>query len=196
VDAMGSPVGTKVWNRLASGAAEPFAVSVLTTIVSPPLVVSPFTGVRAGFVFVELLERTSRSNDPAEEDEKGRDHYDLLTTVVLGDVATLRDEDGDEITIVARRARIEPALPRHGGATITHMPPEIVPLLRKATGRGVLCYRELTLSTGDKLRLRAVVEPTTSVVAYGHRSGTRVTYVARDDLAPVVLEEVFEAPGC
>ena len=69
-----------------------------------------------------------------------------------------------------------------------------MPLLRKATGRGVVCYRELTLGTGDSVRLKAVVEPTTSVVASGYRSGTRRTYVARDDLAPVVLEEVFEAP--
>lgn len=135
------------------------------------------------------------SNDQGAGGEDVSDRYDLLGTIVLGDVATLRDEDGDEITIVARRARIEPALPRRGGTPITRMPAEIVPLLQRATGRGVICYRELTLSTGDKLRLRAVVEPTQSIVADGYRSGTRVTYVARDDLEPVVLEEVFEAPA-
>ena len=69
-----------------------------------------------------------------------------------------------------------------------------MPLLRRATGRGVVCYRELSLGTGDAVRLKAVVEPTSSVASDGHRSGTRTTYVARDDLAPVVLEEVFGVP--
>jgi hypothetical protein len=194
----------KVWDRLAAASAharnekaaeaEPVHVAVLTTIVSPPTVVSPFTGMRAGFIFVELVERIGLTNDQGAGGESVSDAYDVLGTVVLGDVVTLRDAGGDEITIVARRARIEPALPRRGGTPITRMPPEIVPLLQRATGRGVLCYRELTMSTGDKLRLRAVVEPTHSIVADGYRSGTRVTYRARDDLAPVVLEEVFEAP--
>ena len=187
----------KVWNRLAAAGEPrtPVHVSVLTTIVSPSSVVSPFTGMRAGLLLVELVERIPLSNDQGAGGEDVSDRYDLLGTVVLGDVATLRDEDGDEITIVARRARIEPALPRRGGTPIMRMPAEVVPLLQRATGRGVICYRELTLSTGDKLRLRAVVEPTQSIVADGYRSGTRVTYVARDDLEPVVLEEVFEAPA-
>ncbi|MDB4933992.1 MAG: hypothetical protein JWP87_964 [Labilithrix sp.] len=168
-------------------------MSVLTTIVSPPLVESPFTGMRSAIILVELLERLPVSNE--QGGDVVIDHYALLGTVVLGDVATLRDEDGDEITIVARRAYIAPALPRSGGTPVGRMPADVVPLLARASGRGVVCYRELTLGTGDAVRLRAVVEPAHSVVASGYRSGTRVTYVARDDLAPVVLEEVFEAPA-
>jgi hypothetical protein len=195
----------KVWDRLAAASAhgggkgggprEPVHVSVLTTIVSPSTVVSPFTGMRAGFLLVELVERIPVANDQGAGGEVLSDVYDLLGSVVLGDVVTLRDDDGDEITIVARRAQIKPALPRRGGTPITRMPPEIAPLLQRTTGRGVLCYRELTMSAGDKLRLRAVVEPTQSIVADGYRSGTRLTYLARDDLAPVVLEEVFETPA-
>jgi hypothetical protein len=151
--------------------------------------------MRAGLLLIELVERAPLSNEQGAGGEDVSDRYDLLGTVVLGDVATLRDEDGDEITIVARRARIEPALPRRGGTPVARVPAEVVPLLQRATGRGVICYRELALSTGDKLRLRAVVEPTQSVVADGYSEGTRVTYVARDDLEPVVLEEVFEAPA-
>lgn len=202
------PVGRKkVWDRLAAasthggdepGEAQLVHVSVLTTIVSPSTVVSPFTGMRAGFVLVELVERIPTTNDPSDGGEAGgeavSDAYDVVGRFVLGDVVTLRDADGDEITIVSRRARIEPALPRRWATPITRMPPELVPLLQGATGRGVLCYRELAVSAGDKLRLRAVVEPTSSIVADGYRSGTRLTYRARDDLAPVVLEEVFEAP--
>ena len=58
----------------------------------------------------------------------------------------------------------------------------------------MVCYRELTLGTGDAVRLKALVEPTSSVASDGYRSGTRTTYLARDDLAPVVLEEVFDVP--
>jgi hypothetical protein len=195
----------KAGNRLAAASApgggkagEPpqaVHVSVLTTIVSPSTVVSPFTGMRAGFLLVELLERIPVANDEDAAGDVAKDRYDLLGTVILGDVVTLRDQDGDEITIVARRAQFKAALPRRGGTPITRMPPEIAPLLSRTTGRGVLCYRELTMSTGDTLRLRAVVEPTQSIVADGYRSGTRLTYLARDDLAPVVLEEVFETPA-
>ena len=184
----------KAWDRLAGGGSqEPFRVSVLTTLVSPPVAVSPFTGLRAGIVRVELVERMPESSDSHTE-LVGSD-YELLGSVVLGDVATLRDDDGDEITIMVRRASIRPASPGRGGTPITRMPPELVPLLPRATGRGVLCYRELPLSSGDRVRLRAVVEPTRSVVADGYRSGTRVTYLARDDLGPVVLEEVFDVPS-
>ncbi len=54
----------------------------------------------------------------------------------------------------------------------------------------MVSYRELALGTGEAIRLRAVVEPTTIVVTDGYRSGTRSTYLARDDRASVVLEEV------
>jgi len=191
----------KVGSRLGAASAgagdgptAPAPVSTLTTLVSPPGVVSPFTGMRACIVVIELCERIPLTNDSGAGSEVVTDRYDSLGFVVLGDVATLRDEDGDEITIVVHRARIEPALHARGGTPISRAPAEVVPLLRKATGRGVVCYRELTLGTGDSIRLKAVVEPSTSVVASGYRSGTRRTYVARDDLAPVVLEELFEAP--
>ncbi len=35
----------------------------------------------------------------------------------------------------------------------------------------------------------------TRSAATGYRPGTRVAYVARDDLGPVVLAEVFETPA-
>jgi 2-phospho-L-lactate guanylyltransferase (CobY/MobA/RfbA family) len=193
---MGPFQDKKVWDRLAGGGStQPFQVSVLTTLVAASSAASPFTGMRAGIVHVELVERTPDSDDPHEKNPSVTDHYDSLGAVVLGDVATLRDEDGAEITLMVRRARIQPAPSRGGGTPITRMPPEVVPLLQRAKGRGVVCYRELTLSTGDKLRLRAVIEPTRSVVADGYRSGTRISYVVRDDLGPVVLEEVFDVPA-
>ena len=114
--------------------------------------------------------------------------------MVLGDLVTLRDDDGDEISIVVRRARLQLGSPRPPPIALTHIPAELTPLLAKAKGRGALHYREVLLSTSDRLLLSAVVEPTTSVVAVGYRSGTRQAYLARDDLAPVILDEVGSAP--
>jgi hypothetical protein len=193
----------KVWNRLAAaGTAEargepphPVLVETLTTIVSPANVVSPVSGMRACIVVIELVERVPLRQEYGAGDEIERDVYESLGFVVLGDVATLRDPDGDEITVVTRRARITPSQHARGGTPVSRVPAELVPFLSRATGRGVVCYRELTLGMGEKVLLKAVVEPTASVVPSGYRSGTRTTYVARDDLAPVVLEEVFEAPA-
>lgn len=184
----------KVWSRLAAAfslgpsgePAPPVSVSALTTIVSPAMVVSPLTGMRACIVVIELVERIPLTNDGEGLD----DLHESLGFVVLGDVATLRDEDGDEITIVVPRARVAPTLHARGVSPVSRVPAEIVPLLRKATGRGVVCFREVTFGTGEAVRLRAIVERATSIVADGTRAATRTTYVARDDLAPVVLEEV------
>lgn len=187
--------------RLAAAAggrsSGPREVSVLTTIVSADSVVSPMSGLRAALVDIEILERIRRSPGAARGsiEETDTDTFELLGTFVCGDVLTLRDEDDDEITIVARRARIDPQLSFRKGTPLTRVPPELAPLLSRATGRGVICYRELLLREGDKLRLKAVIEPSQSVVSNGYRSATRSSFVARDDLALVVLEEVSASPS-
>lgn len=178
----------------AEAGGEPVAVETLTTLVSPATVESPLSGMRACVVVIELVERIPIRQEHGTGDEIERDVFESLGFVVLGDVATLRDEHGDEISIVVRRAHIASSLHSRGGTPLTRVPAEVAPLLAKARGRGVVCYRELTLGVGEKVLLKAVVAPTTSVVPSGYRSATRTTYVARDDLAPVVLEEVFEAP--
>jgi hypothetical protein len=193
---------TKVWTRLAAASAaeaageprQPVPVAALTTIVSSPTVVSPFSGVRASIVVIELVERIPLANEHRPGNEGVSDFYESLGTVVLGDVATLRDLDGDEITIVVRRARVELVTRAAGATPLVRAPAEVVPLLRRATGRGVICYREVTLGPGEKILLKAAVEPSTSIVTTGDRSGTRTTYVTRDDLAPVVLVEVVDPP--
>lgn len=162
---------------------------MLTTIVSPNAVESPLDGTRAAILYVELLELLELERGPTDE------AYGSLGVVVLGDVVTLRDDDHDEIAIVARRARINPATPHARPAPLDEAPPELVPLLAKAKGRGLLCYRQVSLATNDRVLLTASVEPATSVVAAGYRSGTQRTYVARDDLEPVILDEVVAAPA-
>lgn len=196
------PFGRRdVASRLAAAGAAPLpgaparavSVSVLTTIVSPNAVESPLTGARAAVIRLELFERFATGGGPHGEAGAFLDVYEPLGVTVLGDLLALRDEDGDEISIVARRARIQPARALHALPALGHVPPELVPLLAKATGRGVLCYREAPLVTSDSVLLTAHVEPASTVVAVGYRSGTRRAYVARDDLAPILLDEVLSA---
>lgn len=168
------------------------AVSLLATIVSTNAVVSPFTGLRTGILHIELVERYSRSSDSAN-DGAANDSYETLGSMVLGDLVTLRDEDGAELTLVGRRARIQPAHERRGATPLAGIPAEMAPLLAKSRGRGIICYRELPLGEGDRVRLEALVN-TAQSVASGYRSGAMRTYVVRDDLAPVVLTEIVEEP--
>ena len=197
------PFGEKVASRLAgvrSGegrSSAPAKVSVVTTIVSGGPVTSPVTGVRSAIIFLEVLERVAVTSGVGVEVDLGpgreSDRYETLGEVLLGDVATLRDEDGDEIAIVAGRARISPQLPRGGGTLLAQLPAELIPFARKATGRGALCYRELAFREGDKVRLRAVVEASASAAPMGSGSDAKRSYIVRDDLAPIVLEEMLAA---
>lgn len=199
--------GNEIASRLAAASKSEgpggTQVSVVTTITSPNLAVSPFTGIRAALIYLEVLERVAHMNEGASaatflygSDGGDRDDYHLLGSIVIGDLVTLRDEDGDEITVVARRTRIVPALRRTTGTPIEQAPAEIVPLMSRGSGRGTLCYHELMLSEGDKLKVTAWVEPSRTVVSAGYRSGSRVTYVAREDRDELVLlEEIFESPS-
>ena len=190
--------GKKVASSLGAIAGEPGSVDVLTSVVSTNVVTSPVSGMQSALLQIELLERIETQQRPLEAfggDAEGLDYFASLGVALFGDVLVLRDAAGDEISIIASRARFEPTTPFNGGVPIARVPAELVPFLRRASGRGVVCYRELALLQGDKVRLTAVVEPSQSVIAAGYRSGTQLRYLARDDLGPVVLTEVIEAPG-
>ncbi|HSO36764.1 MAG TPA: hypothetical protein VLT33_29765 [Labilithrix sp.] len=181
-------------SRLAAiPVGETRAVAVLTTVVSENVVTSPVSGLASALLQVDLLERVSPGH-AGRQDGTLDDDFNHLGRATFGQVLILRDGDGDEISVVGGRARFEPST-QTGGNPITKVPPELVPFLRRATGRGVLCCREATLRTGDRVLLKAVVQPTLRVVTAGYRSGTNLSYVTRDDLAPVVLVEVVDAPA-
>ncbi len=187
----------KVADRLGAVAVgEPMAVDVLTSVVSPNAVVSPVSGMRSALLQVELVERL-----PEEQRQNGAFSggegavFDRFVSLGVALFLVLRDRDGDEISVVAGRARLDAAASRNGGTPLATVPAELVGFLRRATGRGVICYRELPLLEGDKVRLRAVVEPSQTVVTSGYRSGSKVRYLVRDDLAVVILEETVEAPA-
>lgn len=147
---------------------------------------SPISGVRAALFRIEIVERFG-------EGETGElpDRYVTVGSIVLGDMLSLRPKGQDaSITLAIRRAQFSFAMPLSGGAPLTRVPSELMGIVKRASGRGSLCVREYPLSHGDEVRLRAFVEPVHSVVATGYRSGVTTGFVARDDLGPVLVEEL------
>ncbi|HSO34310.1 MAG TPA: hypothetical protein VLT33_17360 [Labilithrix sp.] len=185
---------TKEARRLAAiPPGETGAVAVQMTVVSENVVISPLSGLASAFLQIDLLERLpmGQASGPAETLD---DDCFVLGSAKHGDILRLRDDDGDEIRLVASRVRFEVSTGT-AGQPIADIPVALAPFLKNATGRGILCAHEHALRKGDSVLLRAVVEPSLRVVPDGYRSGTKVTYVARDDLAPVVLVEVVDVPA-
>lgn len=195
------PFGKKKANRLAAaaapggGAAAPVEVSVEVVVASPNALTSSITGMQAALFVVEIVERAGLHVPTAMgATEEVADHYTHVASAVFGDTLVLRDADGSEVTVVARRARVGFAVPQQGGTPLARVPPELVPLVQRASGRGVLCFRESMVRQGDRYRLTATIEAVPSVVASGYRSDAGLRFVARDDISVVGLEEIFEVP--
>ncbi|MBS2014382.1 MAG: hypothetical protein JST00_15955 [Deltaproteobacteria bacterium] len=192
------PFGKKKPNRLAAVSASdgPTLVKVEVVVASPNALESQLTGMTAAMFHVALLERRAfhRGGGVGSPEEIG-DTYEELGVVMWGDTLVLRDDDGAEVTVLARRARIGLATPQLSGTPLGRVPPELAPIMKKASGMGVLCFRENPIRQGDRYRLTATVEAVSAVVTSGYRSGTGLRYVARDDLSIVELEEIFEVPS-
>lgn len=150
----------------------PRQLDSVATIVSGDDVTSPFTGARAAFFHVALLEL-----GPA-----GGEH--ALGEIVLGDVVVLRAADaGVDVALVVRRATIRLVAVRTGGTpldALARVPAEAVPLLARARGQGTPSFREHAVRQGTRVRLRAMIEG----------SGSRA--FVRDDLSPVFVDELLD----
>lgn len=150
--------------------AGPARVDVITKVSSPNKVTSPISGSQAAFVQVEALQQ-------------GPLGPHSLGAVILGDLVTLELEGGAvAIELAVRRATLHFLDERSDAVPMQRAIPELVPFFERARFGGVLCQREYLVLSGDRLRLRAVVE----------RKGERL--MVRDDLAPVLLDEVIEIP--
>ena len=166
--------------HLGDLAGGPCPVEIDAVVVSPNVVTSPMSGLRAALIELDVREHVA--------DGLG-DEGTSLGTVVLGDLLTLRTADGFEVLLVARRVQLLFVLLAAQSVALSQMLPEIVPLLTRSKGKGVLGYRENALSEGDEVRLRAVVE---AVPASRFGTPEEVPHhcVVRDDLAPVVLQQL------
>jgi hypothetical protein len=171
---------------------EPSRIDVVTKVVSSNDVTSPLSGLKAAFVQLEALELVHRSQN--DGGPSGQGDLFSLGTMIVGDLVTL-EIDGIEVAVEVPVRRAELRLVSDGRAgviPIHRAVPELVPLLAHAKHGGVLCQREHRVLSGDRLRLRAVVERASRVVASRYRSGVVERLLVRDDLAPILLDEVIE----
>jgi hypothetical protein len=167
----------------------PTRVDVITKLVSPDDVTSPVSGLRAAFVHLEALERVR-----AHEGSGIQEELFSLGTIIIGDLVTLVLEGrATEVELQVRRAQLRFLSDHTHVLPIAETIPELVPLLGAAKHGGILCHRERLVLSGDRLRLRAVVERIARVVA-PERSDAGLRLVVREDLAPILLDEVLEGP--
>jgi hypothetical protein len=171
------------------GGARALPVEMLATIVSSNLTASPISKLRAAAIRIDLVERVTSGGQVVGHGMAPEVHV-LVGSLVLGDLLVLRDGFGDELTLVVRRTQLAP-LGQEAATPLDVVPAELVAVARAASGGGVLCYREHFFSEGDQVRFKAFVEPQRRAVSHGDG----LVYVARDDLGPVILEEVFVTPA-
>jgi len=162
-------------------------VEIVGTVCSPNAARSPITGERGAIIHVEVIERVQRDAAERRALSAGPQRDDSLGELIFGELVSLRDGDGTELSFIARRARFRFGTPRIAAQPLHEVPASLLPELRTRSGDGLLLYREHVVREGDQLRLQAIVEPAQHTAAHGYRTVPRVTFVTRDDLAPVFL---------
>jgi hypothetical protein len=175
----------------------PTELNLLVTVISPNALTSPISSAKAALFQLELVERLPSGEHYGygfASSREVRDVYAFLGSAVLGDILVLQTDDGAQITVAARRARLAFATGYDTAAPLTNPPPELMPHLRNASGRGVICFREQTIRDGDRFRLEATVESVATVSAEGYRSTAGVCFVVRTDAA-ALLAEIIDTPA-
>ena len=167
----------------------PTRVSVVATVTSTSALTSQLTGLRAAAFSVTLVERFMPGG---RKDDAVPDLYEVLGTVILGEVLELAAEP---IVVPLEAAQLRFATSQHGASAIeVSIPPSLAALAATARGVGMLCYREQTISHGDRFRIDAVIEPRATDARGGYRSSTRPGFFARADLGKIELDELLEIP--
>ncbi len=180
--------------RVLADAKVPAAVDLVATIVSIDRFSSPLSEIRAAAIQIELFQTLSFHDHrnaviASSGFFAGAPDETALGVVVLGDCLVLRADDGAELSVGLRRSTIGSAtLPAR--RELRKLPPELVPLFSPVSGTGGLWVRELALSHGDRVRVRAIVAPSRAAVATEYRSAPRMAFEARDDLAPITLHRI------
>ena len=110
------------------------------TVISGDDAESPATRGRAAFFRIEIVERRVRGETS-------------LGVIVVGDVVTLRGDDGREHRVVVRRAELafvtDPV-----EVPLDVLPPELAGVGLRASGFGTLVCREHAVPSGSRLRLQ------------------------------------------
>ncbi|MFO0734666.1 MAG: hypothetical protein U0270_02250 [Labilithrix sp.] len=176
----------------------PTVVSGELVVVSPNDVVSPVTGTRAAVLAIEAFEQLSLAELQEDAIEPANpammtDRYRSRGAIRLGHTLVLGDDAGVELAVPLRLARLTFATDGGPKTRLRPVPPELADRFG-LTDEREMSFCEQTLRTGDRVRLAATVEARATPTPSGYRSGVGTLLVVRDDLGPVVLEELLEPP--
>lgn len=161
----------------------PTAVSVVARVASPSTAESPMTGMRAALIEIAAGERVIIHD--RSDDSQPREVFRELGSTILAGRVLLETPDGlIEVPVAGLKLRF-PGTQNLAVMNIDRpLPPSIAHVVERLRD-GAGCYRELSLSQGDLVELRAVVAPRPSEP--GDPPGEAVPWIARPDLGPVVL---------
>ena len=191
---------------------EPTVCDVAAVVTSPACVESPLSGLRGAAITLELLEHVAArakkgsglgswlgpvggdrvtTPTPAEA-------YRLIESLVLGSSITV-SIGALEVELPMMRTSLQLAF----GAPSADPVPEVVPRVlagrivraRATCTEGPLCYRELALGTGSRVRVRAVFETVLQPASHGYRSGAERRTIVRPDLGAILVRESLERSG-
>jgi hypothetical protein len=181
----------------------PTAVDLVTTIVSPDQVTSPFTGRAAAAIHFEVFEVAlgwrggikehreiviATAGQFSPNDYEAGPRWRSLGAAVVGDSILLRTDDGSQLTANARHAEVHYERPTDEGRCSASALLELGSLFERPSEGVRLWFRERRLCNGDRVRLRATVEPAPGIVSTEYRSHAAPAFATRGDLAAIKLD--------
>lgn len=180
--------------RKLSELRRPERVTAVGVISSSNDLESPLTGLAGAAFHVGLFERYSL-DEAGGRNEGTSEHLAPLGDVVIGDRLLLTSEpEGLLIEVPLERARFSFRVASRAAMPLEVVPPELAAIAARAVGRGLLCYKEAILGRGDRVALRATLEPQGGSGMGGYRSMERAALAARPDLGDIEIEEILEVP--
>jgi hypothetical protein len=153
---------TSFWSRYfpersVAKIQKPTWVRVDATVSSPDLVTSPFSRVACAAARWWLMtERVQYGGSRAGNQVTHRIH----ASGWFGESLLLTTEEGPTILVPLAGASLTNSVDGHDVTVLTHVPPELAAYVKNLPAdQGTACYRERHLASGDRVELRAVVEP-------------------------------------
>jgi hypothetical protein len=169
---------------------QPTRMHLEARVASPNTLTSPLTGTTAALLMVTVVERRIFTSDGGIAGSREAETYHTIGSTLLGTELELLDAAGTVIHVPAAGLQVKPLF-ETGGNTLSNVPPFLHPLVARASGGHVLCFRESAFREGDRVRLRATIGLEATAPAQGYRSGVSQRAVASVKYGPVVLVEMM-----
>lgn len=186
--------------RLSEGDAERAAreaieVDLVAVVSSPNTLLTPVTKTAAAFAQLQILERLVMDEPPQGLHRRPpralEDTFTLLGTTSYGEAIALRTDDGAVIALACPEAYFGFGATSGQATPLTERVAEAECWTHRATGKGVVCFRENIIRTGDRVRLVAAVVTEPAVASEGYRSAPSTRFRATH----ARVEEVLDVPA-